>query len=261
MDLNLSNRTALVCGASQGIGRATAIELAQLGANVILLSRSQEKLQAVLEELDLSQNQKHHLVALDLSDRDSLKKETEALLTQYHSIDILINNTAGPKAGLIKDASEADLLSAFESHLLSARLLLERLLPGMVAKQYGRIINVTSTSVKVPIANLGVSNTIRWAMTGWAKTLSQEIAKDGITVNTILPGFTETPRLEAIIQGKVSESVDEEKVKHNMTQTVPSRRFGKASEVANAIAFLASPAASYINGVALAVDGGRTGCI
>ena len=261
MDLSLQNKTALVCGASQGIGESTAIELAQLGANVIVASRSLDKLQAVVEKLANNGNQQHEVMLLDFNDRAQMASQLEQRCAKG-DIEILIHNTGGPKAGKVEQASEDQFEQAIGAHLLTARLMAEKLLPGMKKQGYGRIINITSTSVKIPIPNLGVSNTARWAVTAWAKTLSSEVACNGITVNVILPGFTETPRLAGLINGQVStQDKNKDEVSRDLISTIPAGRFGQPSEVANAIAFLASPAAAYINGVTLAVDGGRTGCI
>ena len=261
MDLSLKNRTALVCGASQGIGETTAIELAALGANVIVAARSKDKLLNLIERLPNEGNQHHEIMLLDFENRSALSEKLNKRISQG-PIEILVHKTGGPKAGLVEQATEAQFEQAFANHLLTARLMTEKLLPGMKAQGFGRIINITSTSVKIPIPNLGVSNTVRWAVTAWAKTLSQEIAKDGITVNIVLPGFTQTPRLEGLISGQVNTTGKaESEITQKLVESVPAKRFGLPSEVANAIAFLASPAAAYINGITLAVDGGRTGCI
>jgi 3-oxoacyl-[acyl-carrier protein] reductase len=261
MDLNIQGKTALVCGASQGIGKACCQELALLGANVIALSRQKGRLQEVVACLDTTKGQQHDLIAVDVGDRLQLKQQVESHLERT-SIEILINNTAGPKPGPIKDAKEQTFLQGIENHLLVNRLLVELTLPGMKKHQFGRIINITSTSVKIPIPGLGVSNTVRAAVASWAKTLSLEVASDGITVNTVLPGFTKTPRLDSLIETKAKAGQTSfDVVAQNMKHSVPVGRFAKAQEIAAACAFLASPAASYINGVALAVDGGRTGCL
>lgn len=260
MDLNLTGKTALVGGASQGIGRAICLELASLGANIIAMARRETQLKEVISECNISQGQQHRVLASDIGDLTTVKAKIEQVLTDS-TIDIVINNTAGPKPGLIKQAEAEEFTSAFNNHLQANRLLFKLVYPGMKAKQFGRIINITSTSVKVPIPNLGVSNTIRAAVAAWAKTLSQEVASEGITVNTVLPGFTATERLDSLVQQKAKANNQSiEQVSQTMQQSVPMKRFGQASEIAAAVAFLASPAASYINGVALSVDGGRTGC-
>lgn len=259
MQLDLTGRHALVCGASQGIGRASAIELAELGASVTLLSRSTDKLRAVADALPCKHPaQKHDWRAVDMLDTASLAAAVKALV-QAAPVHILINNTGGPPGGPIQSASTQAFENAFRQHLLGGQTLMQAVLPGMQHGGYGRIVNVISTSVKEPIAGLGVSNTVRAAVAGWAKTLSAEVAADGITVNNVLPGYTRTSRLDGLLAAKASASGrSEDEIAQGMIATVPARRFGEASEVAAVIAFLCTPAAAYVNGVSIAVDGGRT---
>lgn len=258
MDISLAGRRALVCGASQGIGEATARELATLGATVHLLARSSEKLKNIVEELP---GTGHDFTAIDFAHREQLAESVESLV-KGAPIEILVCNTGGPKGGPISDAEEVEFLEAMSQHVLVNALLVKKLLPGMKTREYGRVINVISTSVKMPIPNLGVSNTIRGAVANWAKTLSLELASFGITVNNVLPGYTETPRLQSLLEGAAARTSSTfEEVSELWKKKVPAGRFGKASEVASAVAFLASPAASYINGINLPVDGGRTGCL
>ncbi len=260
MNLELKNKTALVCGASQGIGEATAKALAEMDANLILLARSEDKLQKVLSEL--KNPEKHRYLALDLMDRSRLSELLGEVTKDLGPIEILVCNSGGPAAGPLTEANERAFLDGFEGHILANSALVNCALPGMIEKGYGRIINIISTSVKIPIKNLGVSNTIRGAVASWAKSLSNELAHHGITVNNVLPGYTETPRLEKLISAAASRmNKTEEDVVKTWKQNVPMQRFAKASEVANAVAFLASPSASYINGVNLPVDGGRTGSL
>lgn len=258
MDLNLSGKHALVCGASEGIGRAAAHELALLGADVTVLARRESVLQEVAASLPrVSAEQKHAWVTADVAQHGSLR-ERLAVLAGARPLHILINNTGGPPGGRAIDADIPAYLEAFQRHLLANQILAQAAVPGMRQARWGRIVNVVSTSVKEPIANLGVSNTIRGAVASWAKTLSRELAGDGITVNNVLPGYTRTQRLQQILHDRASSSgKDEDAVAAGMLATVPAGRFADASEVAAAIAFLASPAAGYINGVSLAVDGGR----
>lgn len=260
MDLNLTGRNALVCGASRGIGRAAAVELAALGANVTVVARSEDKLQAVVASLDIKKGQKHSFMIADFTQPDELKDKITTQLEKASRFHILINNTGGPPAGPAHTATLADFERAFAQHLLCNHVLMQALLPGMKDAGYGRIINVISTSVKAPIMGLGVSNTIRGAVANWSKTLSMEVAKFGITVNNVLPGATDTDRLDEIIagkaskQGKTKDDIIAEEKSH-----IPVGRFGMPEELAAAIGFLASPAAAYINGINLPVDGGRTG--
>jgi 3-oxoacyl-[acyl-carrier protein] reductase len=256
MNLDLKNKNAIVCGSTQGIGQATAIELANLGANINLIARNESKLKEVMATLDTTQGQQHSFLVVDFSDSKILKEKIEALNDNYH---ILINNTGGPAGGPIIDANTESFEDAFQMHLINNQMLVQKLVEGMKKESYGRIINILSTSVKAPIPGLGVSNTIRAAVANWAKTLSIELGAHGITVNNILPGFTNTNRLESIISNKANkQSKSESEVADIMKASVPANRFGEASEVANAIAFLCTPAASYINGVNIPVDGGRT---
>ena len=250
--IDLQGKTALVCGASQGIGEATAMELAAAGAKVILLARNQEKLKQVQQKLKGSD---HEIVALDLNDQASLKTKIEKLLP----IHILINNSGGPKGGPLLEAQDKDFLTAFENHVLAAQTLVQICMPGMKKANYGRVINIISTSVKAPIPNLGVSNTIRAAMANWSKTLSLELGPHNITVNNVLPGYTLTPRLGSLRKAAADKlQVPEVQIENSWKAAIPMGRFAKPEEVAQAILFLASDLASYVNGINLPVDGGRT---
>ena len=256
MELSLKNRNAIVCGSTQGIGEASAIELANLGANVTLIARNESKLLDVLNDLDISKGQTHSFIAIDFRDSEKLKEEVNLLKSNYH---ILVNNTGGPAAGPIADADTNAFEEAFRMHLINNQILVQKVVEGMKQEGYGRIVNIISTSVKAPIAGLGVSNTIRAAVANWAKTLSVELGAYGITVNNVLPGFTNTNRLKSLITKQAEiQGKSEEEIASIMKLQVPAARFGKAEEVASAVAFLCTPAASYINGINVPVDGGRT---
>ena len=256
MDISLKNKNAIVCGSTQGIGEASAIALAKLGANITLIARNESKLLDVLNDLDKSQGQTHSFVAIDFRDSEKLKEEVNLLKSNYH---ILVNNTGGPAAGPITDANTSSFEEAFRMHLINNQILVQKVVEGMKKEGYGRIVNIISTSVKAPIAGLGVSNTIRAAVANWAKTLSVELGGYGITVNNVLPGFTNTNRLKSLITKKAEiQGKTENEITSLMKSQVPAGRFGEAEEVANAVAFLCSPAASYINGINIPVDGGRT---
>lgn len=259
MDLDLTGKHALVCGASEGIGRAAAMELAALGADVTVLARREQVLAEVAAALPRSHDaQRHGWLAADMDDSDSLRRKATALAAGAR-VHILVNNSAGPPPGPAAAAAPDDYLRTFQRHLIGGQVLVQALLDGMREAAYGRIVNVISTSVREPIANLGVSNTVRGAVASWAKTLASELGPHGITVNSVLPGFTETGRLASLITGNARRSGrSEDEVAAGMLANVPAGRFGKPEETAAAIAFLCSPAAAYINGVTLAVDGGRT---
>ena len=259
MNLNLTGKTALVCGSTQGIGRATAIELALLGANVTLVARNEEKLRETVETLDTSHGQLHRYFVADFSDNQNVKDAIENYLRLCPDVHILINNTGGPSGGPIIEADTEQFLKTFQMHLVNYQLLAQAVLPSMKKERFGRIVNIISTSVKQPIVGLGVSNTIRGAVASWSKTLSLELAQFGITSNNVLPGFTKTARLDAVLEMRSKESGKSiEQTAEQMQAAIPIRRFSEAEEVAAAVAFLCSPAAGSINGVNLPVDGGKT---
>ncbi len=257
MDIDLSGKRALVCGASRGIGRACAMMLAKLGASVTVVARDRDALDAVLAEFSISNNQHHQSVISDFSEPDEVKEQFQRWLND-HPAQILVNNTGGPPPGPILEANGEAFLDGMRAHLLCNQGLVRAALPGMRRSGFGRIVNIISTSVYEPIPGLGVSNTVRAAVAAWAKTLSAELAPEGITVNNVLPGFTATDRLDSLIQGRAEKAgVSNERIAEGMRNGVPMGRFAQAEEIASAVAFLASPAASYITGVSLAVDGGR----
>lgn len=253
---SLEGKTALVGGASRGIGRACAVEFAALGARVILVARSSDALAAAREKLGKGD---HEILAADFSDPAGLGEKVEKLAGRLGPIQILLNNSGGPPSGPVFDAAPEAFLSGITTHLLCNQVLCQALVPGMKDSGYGRIINVISTSVKQPIRNLGVSNSVRGAVASWAKTLSLELAPFGITVNNVLPGATRTDRLAEIIRERSRLSGRSEKeVEAEMIREIPAGRIGRPEEIAAAAGFLAGPRAAYITGVSLAVDGGRT---
>jgi 3-oxoacyl-[acyl-carrier protein] reductase len=257
MNLNLKNKNALICGSTAGIGKASALELAALGANITLLARNEEKLKNTLSELPTNNGQNHNYLLADFNKPDSLKEIlSDNINKNYH---ILLNNTGGPKGGPIFNANLFEFTAAFSQHLLCNQLLVQAVVAGMKTNNYGRIINIISTSVKQPIEGLGVSNTIRGAVANWSKTLASELGPFGITVNNVLPGATATERLDQIminIGKKIGKSPEE--AREVMKSIIPARRFAKPEEIAFTVAFLASEKAGYINGINLPVDGGRT---
>lgn len=262
MNLDLKNKKAIVCGSTQGIGKAAAMELASMGATVILLARNEESLVKTRNELDASKGQQHDYICADYSDPEKLKDKIATYISKNGAVQILVNNTGGPAGGPILNAKIEEFTQTFSNHLLCNHILVQALAPGMKDSGYGRIINVISTSVKQPLKGLGVSNTIRAAVANWSKTLSLELAPFGITVNNVLPGATNTVRLSSLLDAKSSKTgVALEELKQDMLSEIPANRFAEAHEIAAAIAFLASPAAGYINGINVPVDGGRTGCL
>ena len=258
MNLSIIGKNALVCGGSKGIGRASAIQLASIGANVTLVSRSAEKMTSVIDEMDKSQGQDHDFLIADFSDSQDLRKKIIGLLSikNYH---VLVNNTGGPPGGPIIDARVEEFITAFHNHLICNHLLATLLKDGMIEEGYGRIINIISTSVKIPLDNLGVSNTTRGAVASWSKTMANELGQYGITVNNVLPGFTQTERLSDVISARSKLSGKSEgEIIEAFKKSTPLRRFADPMETGAAVAFLASPEAAYITGVSLPVDGGRT---
>lgn len=259
MDLSLKNKTALICGSTQGIGKASAIEIALLGATVVLVARNEEALKKTLTELDSSKGQKHAYIVADFTKPDELKKKAEEY-TKKNTIHILVNNTGGPAGGPILDARTEEFTQAFSNHLICNHILVQAVVEGMKKEKYGRIINIISTSVKQPIKGLGVSNTIRAAVANWSKTLAAELGAFGITVNNVLPGGTNTERLKTLLEARAKKAgISTQEEQKEWLKEIPAGRFADASEIASAVAFLASPAAAYINGINVPVDGGRTG--
>lgn len=257
--MKLNGKTALVSGSTQGIGKAVALKLAEMGAKVVLLARNEDKLKAVLKELSTENQQSHDYLVADFANPSELKQKIEAYLSHGNRIDILVNNTGGPRAGLAIDADISEFLAAFNQHLICNHILVQALVPGMKELGGGRIINVISTSVKQPLPGLGVSNTIRGAVGNWSKTLANELGQFNITVNNVLPGATNTTRLQEIASNKstkTGESVDS--IFDEMADESPMKRIAQPEEIAAAVVFLASPEASYINGINIPVDGGRT---
>jgi 3-oxoacyl-[acyl-carrier protein] reductase len=259
MNIDLTGKKAIVCGSTQGIGRASAVELATLGASVILIARNEEELKRTAAALP-SKDQSHGYIVADFSQPEKLRQLVDDYIKSNGPVHILVNNTGGPPGGPITTAAASEFLSAFNNHLICNQHLAQATFEGMKSAGYGRIINIISTSVKLPLKGLGVSNTIRAAVGNWAKTWANEVGQFNITVNNVLPGATGTGRLKSIIETKSAKTgASVADVEHEMVEEIPMKRFATPEEVANAVAFLASPAASYINGINIPVDGGRTG--
>jgi 3-oxoacyl-[acyl-carrier protein] reductase len=259
MNLSLKNKIALVCGSTQGIGWATAMELANLGATCVLMARNEAALQEAVAKLPTTFNQQHSYLVANFDEPEMVKAVIEKFIVN-NAVHILINNSGGPAGGPIVTAKEEDFINTFNRHLICNHILTKAVVPSMQAAGYGRIINVISTSVKIPLHNLGVSNTIRGAVASWSKTMANELGQFNITVNNVLPGATSTGRLQSIIATNANKkSIAITELEEDMKKEIPMKRFAEPSEIANVIAFLASPAAAYVNGVNVPVDGGRTG--
>ncbi|MFN7742118.1 MAG: SDR family oxidoreductase [Phycisphaerales bacterium] len=263
MNLSLVGKRALVCGSSAGIGRACAVELAALGASVTLMARDAAKLAAVRDSLAGAGGGAagdHAVAVADFQRVDEVQSAAKRAIEAHGPHHIVIHNTGGPAAGPALDASVEQYAQAFAMHLLTGQVLVQAAVPGMKSAGYGRVVNIISTSVKQPIAGLGVSNAVRGAVAQWAKTLAGELGPFGITVNNVLPGYTRTERLTSLVRGRASKgNVSEADVERDLLSSIPAGRFGEAKEIASAVAFLCSPAAGYVNGVNLPVDGGRLG--
>ncbi|RMH21954.1 MAG: SDR family oxidoreductase [Acidobacteria bacterium] len=254
---DLSGRHALVCGGSAGIGRAAALALAERGARVTALARSRDALERLTGELRQAGAPEARYLAADHDDRPALEARVRDFLARHGPVHVLVNNSGGPPPGPILEASAEDFLHAFGRHLLASHLLVRLILPGMVEDGYGRIINVISTSVREPLPGLGVSNAIRGAVASWAKTLARELPA-AVTINNLLPGFTDTERLAALAERLAAgRGTTPEQVRQEWIASVPAGRIGRPEELGWVVAFLASPAASYVRGVSLPVDGGR----
>ncbi len=262
MNLDLTGKTAVVCGSTQGLGFACASELALLGASVVLMARNEAKLKEALQQLHNGKGQTHSFLVADFNDSDNVKRAIGNFISDGNTAQILVNNTGGPAGGAVMDAQTDQFKAAFESHLICNHILATALIPGMKDARYGRIVNIISTSVKQPLKGLGVSNTIRAAVANWSKTLANEVGRFGITVNNVLPGLTKTVRADYIIQNKAAASGNqEETIINEMLAEIPLGRMGRPDEFGATVAFLCSPAAAYISGINLPVDGGRLGCL
>jgi len=250
MQLGLNNKVAFVAASSQGLGRSVALELAQEGARVIICGRNKDTLQKTKEEIERQSDNEVLAIAGDLSVTDERERVIKTALQRYNSIDILVTNSGGPPPGKIEDFGQGDWDKAYNQLLVSVVGLINGFLSGMKKQRWGRIISITSMVIKQPVNNLILSNSVRASVAGLTKSLSNELGMYNITVNNVMPGYTETERLKQLIEKNPSFA--------SATNEIPLGRFGKPEEFAAAVAFLASERASYITGVSLAIDGGWT---
>ena len=257
MNLSLEKKRAIVCGSTDGIGKEIAIKLSRQNANVTLIARNEKKLNNVLSLLDKSKKQKHDFIVADFNHPDLLEKKINDYINNGNKSEILINNTGGPPPGKIIEAKKEEFDKYISMHLHCSHILVKALAPFMKKSKFGRIINIISISVKAPIQNLGVSNTIRWGMASWSKTLSFELGKFGVTVNNVLPGFTLTNRLKSLMKNRSEiNKISIKSIESEYKKNIPAERFALPEEIASTVCFLCSKEASYINGINLPIDGG-----
>jgi len=257
MDLGLTGKIALVCGASRGLGFAIAQELAGEGCTVIICSRDRTRIEQAARRIEGTTGGSVYPFPVDLAKTDPVERFATAIISKFNRIDILINNTGGPPAGMFMDFSEADWINTFQGTFLSAVSLTKRILPSMVTNNWGRIINLTSLTVKQPVDNLVLSNSIRMAIIGWAKTLSNQYAKYNITFNNIATGYMLTERLSSLAKNIAErEAIASDEVIARWEGQIPAQRLGKPEEIAGLVTFLASEKAAYITGTTIPVDGG-----
>jgi len=258
MDLGLQGKTALIAAASDGVGKAVALRLASEGANVVICARNAERIQAAIEEIkSVNADVAVSGFETDLSHADAIERLGDHLGNKQLKIDILINNAGGPPPGLCEEVEDSQWQQAFDLTMMSAVRLSRLVLPHMRSQQWGRIINITSYSVKQPMPQMVLSNSIRMSVVGWAKTLSNEVACEGITVNNVCPGWTRTGRVDQLLMARAKETgIEPDEIARSLLADIPSQRMGEVEEFADVVAFLASARASYVNGTTLPVDGG-----
>jgi 3-oxoacyl-[acyl-carrier protein] reductase len=258
MDLGITGKTALVAAASDGLGKAVALRLAAEGARVVICARNEERIRAALKDIELARPGSHpEGFVTDLGSAEDIDRLGEQLREKRLGIDILVNNAGGPPPGFFEDIEDSQWHQAFELTLMSAVRLTRLVLADMRAQQWGRIINITSYSVKQPMVEMMLSNSIRMSVVGWAKTLSNEVAGDGITVNNVCPGWTRTGRVDQLLRARAKSTGREpQEIERALLAAIPSKRIGEVNEFADVVAFLASQNASYVTGTTLPIDGG-----
>jgi len=259
MNLNLKNKNAIVCASSQGLGKAAALDLAEEGVNLAICSRDQDKINKVKEEIHQKINSEIKVIALqvDLDSPDEIQAFYKQVENDLGSVDILVNNNGGPPPSTFEQLSDEDWQKAFNSTMMSCLRLSKLVIPNMKKNGWGRIINISSVSVKTPVNGLFLSNSLRMGVLGWAKALSDELAPHGVTVNTVCPGYTRTERVEAILETQSNSSgLKKEEIEKSIAENIPMKRVGEAEDLAGLITFLASEKADYMTGLAIQVDGG-----
>ena len=259
MNLNLNNKNAIVCASSQGLGKAAALDLAEEGVNLAICSRDQDKINKVKEEIHQKINSEIKVIALrvDLDSPDEIQAFYKQVENDLGSVDILVNNNGGPPPSTFEQLSDDDWQKAFNSTMMSCLRLSKLVIPNMKKNAWGRIINISSVSVKTPVSGLFLSNSLRMGVLGWAKALSDELAPHGVTVNTVCPGYTRTERVEAILETQSNSSgLKKEEMEKSIAENIPMKRVGEAEDLAGLITFLASEKADYMTGLAIQVDGG-----
>ena len=259
MNLNLNNKNAIVCASSQGLGKAAALDLAEEGVNLAICSRDQDKINKVKEEIHQKINSEIKVIALkvDLDSPDEIQAFYKQVENDLGSVDILVNNNGGPPPSTFEQLSDDDWQKAFNSTMMSCLRLSKLVIPNMKKNAWGRIINISSVSVKTPVNGLFLSNSLRMGVLGWAKALSDELAPHGVTVNTVCPGYTRTERVEAILETQSNSSgLKKEEIEKSIAENIPMKRVGEAEDLAGLITFLASEKADYMTGLAIQVDGG-----
>jgi 3-oxoacyl-[acyl-carrier protein] reductase len=258
MDLGIKGKTAFVAAASDGLGKAVALRLAAEGAHVIICARNKERIQSALDEIALANPDfTPEGFVTDLGSAADIEQLGDQIRGRQRGIDILVNNAGGPPPGFFEDIQDSQWQQAFDLTLMSAVRLTRLVLAQMRAQRWGRIINIASYSVKQPMAEMMLSNSIRMGVAGWAKTLSNEVAAEGITVNTVCPGWTRTGRVDQLLEARArSTGVPQAELEKTMLAAIPSKRMGEVNELADVVAFLASQNAAYVTGTAIPVDGG-----
>ncbi len=259
MNLNLKNKNAIVCASSQGLGKSAALDLAEEGVNLAICSRDQDKINKVKEEIHQEINSEIKVLALqvDLDSPDEIQAFYKQVENDLGSVDILVNNNGGPPPSTFEQLSDDDWQKAFNSTMMSCLRLSKLVIPNMKKNAWGRIINISSVSVKTPVNGLFLSNSLRMGVLGWAKALSDELAPHGVTVNTVCPGYTRTERVEAILETQSNSSgLKKEEIEKSIAENIPMKRVGEAEDLAGLITFLASEKADYMTGLAIQVDGG-----